>query len=181
MKSKKNKTIYTIGHSTRTLDDFSKLLVAHKIQYLVDIRSIPRSLHNPQFNKDTLGKSLKKIGVNYTHIPELGGLRRTSKTSKNLGWHNTSFRGFADYMATEEFEKGLQKLEEIALSKRTACMCAEAVPWRCHRSLIGDALVKRKWTVLDIINFSTATKHRMTPFLRIKKGVLVYPKLPETY
>lgn len=176
MKPKKTKTIYTIGHSTRTLDEFLALLRVQEITYLVDVRSIPRSLHNPQFNKTTLLKFLKKNGIQYTHIKELGGLRPTSTTSINIGWNNKSFRGFADHMATPEFEKGLCMLEEIALSHTTTIMCAEAVPWRCHRSLIADALCKRKWTVLDIFNIHRATKHRMTPFLKMKSGVLTYPK-----
>jgi uncharacterized protein (DUF488 family) len=171
----KKETLYTIGHSTRTIDDFIDLLKAYEIQGIVDVRTIPRSRHNPQFNEDTLECSLQEAGIDYVHTAELGGLRHTTSDSKNLGWNNRSFRGFADYMATPEFAEGIDFLEEFAKKEKTAIMCAEAVPWRCHRSLIADALSKRGWNVFDIMTLKTITKHRMTPFLKVRKGKLTYP------
>lgn len=133
------------------------------------------SRHNPQFNTDTLKKSLQKEHIRYKHLEKLGGLRHAKKDSINLGWRNASFRGFADYMATKEFSKGIEMLTKIAKVKNTAIMCAEAVPWRCHRSLVADALTKKGWLVRDIMSSTSATKHRLTPFLKVKKGQLVYP------
>lgn len=170
----KKPVIFTIGHSTHPMKEFVELLRAHGIEQIVDVRSIPKSRHNPQFNESDLKESLKKAHIRYKHLKKLGGLRHTVKDSINLGWHNTSFRGFADYMASEEFEEGLQELIKIAAAKNTAMMCAEAVPWRCHRSLIADALTKRKWTVYAIMSRTSATKHRLTPFLKVKNGQLTY-------
>ncbi len=133
-------TLYTIGHSTRTLEEFLDLLQAHGIQELVDVRTIPQSRRYPHFGKDALATALKEAGIVYTHLPQLGGLRHTTKDSVNTGWRNLSFRGYADYMATNAFEEGLQALKAIAEQRITAIMCAEAVPWRCHRSLIADDL-----------------------------------------
>ena len=175
----KKEILYTIGHSTRTIKEFTKLLQEHNIKHLVDVRTIPKSHHNPQFNEEILERSLKKVEINYTHLTELGGLRHTTKDSKNLGWNNLSFRGFADYMSTDEFEKGLTMLEKMAKKETVAIMCAEAVPWRCHRSLIADALVKQHWSVFDIMTIKTASKHRMTPFAKVQKGKMIYPK-PKT-
>jgi hypothetical protein len=171
----KKETLFTIGHSTRTIDEFIALLKAHEIQGIVDVRTIPKSRHNPQFNGDTLECSLQEAGIDYVHRAELGGLRHTTSDSKNLGWNNHSFRGFADYMATPEFAEGIDFLEEFAKKEKTAIMCAEAVPWRCHRSLIADAISKRGWNVFDIMTLKTVTKHRMTPFLKVRKGKLTYP------
>jgi uncharacterized protein (DUF488 family) len=167
--------IFTVGHSTHPIDEFIELLRAHRIQTVVDVRTIPKSRHNPQFNGDDLKVSLGKARIRYRHLKKLGGLRHTTKDSINLGWRNTSFRGFADYMASNEFEEGLQALIKIADSKTTAIMCAEAVPWRCHRSLIADALIKKGWLVRDIMSRTNAPKHRLTPFLKMKKGRLTYP------
>lgn len=167
--------IFTIGHSTHPLDEFIKLLQAHGIQAVVDVRTIPRSRHNPQFNEDDLKKSLREAHIRYKHIKKLGGLRHTKKESINLGWHNTSFRGFADYMATPEFLEGLESLIKIASLRETVIMCAEAVPWHCHRSLIADALTKKGWLVRDIMSRTSAAKHRLTAFLRMKKGQIIYP------
>lgn len=175
-KIKAKEKIYTIGHSTRTISEFVKLIKAHGVEKIVDVRTIPKSRHNPQFNEKTLCNSLKKKDIEYIHITELGGLRHTTKESKNTGWNNLSFRGYADYMSTDVFEKGMEQLEKIAKEKITAIMCAEAVPWRCHRSLIADALTKRHWIVLDIMSLKTASKHRLTPFLKMRKGKLTYPK-----
>lgn len=176
---KKNNTkkpvVFTVGHSTHSIDKFIDLLRAHGIQSVADVRTIPKSRHNPQFNEYNLKTSLKKAHIHYKHLKKLGGLRHTTKDSLNLGWHNTSFRGYADYMAMPEFEVGLDTLQKIACTKDTAIMCAEAVPWRCHRSLIADALTKKGWLVRDIMSRTSATKHRLTSFLKIKNGILTYP------
>ena len=171
----KKLTIFTIGHSTHPIDEFIELLQAHGIKEIVDVRSIPMSRYNPQFNSDTLKQSLQQANIKYKLLKKLGGLRHTKKDSINLGWRNASFRGFADYMASSEFKEGLEMLTKIAKVKNTAIMCAEAVPWRCHRSLIADALTKNGWLVRDIMSPTTATEHRLTSFLRIKKGKLIYP------
>ncbi len=163
-------TLYSVGHSNRTIEHFTALLIAHGIQQVIDIRTIPKSRHNPQFNKESLPRSLKKAHIFYTHIKELGGLRHPQKDSINTGWKNLSFRGFADYMATSEFKVGLDYLKTIALSKKTVMMCAEAVPWRCHRSLIADALTKQKWRVFHIQSKKTALPHETTHFLKIRNG-----------
>lgn len=174
----KRPCIFTVGHSTRSIEEFVELLRAHGVKGIVDIRSIPRSRHNPQFNTDVLEHSLQQERVSYKHIKELGGLRHARKNSLNLGWRNASFRGFADYMATQEFSEGLEALVKIANARETAIMCAEAVPWRCHRSLIADALTKKGWTVRDIMSRTVATRHRLTPFLKTRKGQLIYPEEP---
>jgi uncharacterized protein (DUF488 family) len=172
----KRPSIFTVGHSTRSIDEFVKLLQAHGVKEIIDVRSIPMSRHNPQFNTDTIKESLQREHIRYKHLKKLGGLRHANKGSINLGWRNASFRGFADYMATPEFSKGLEALMKIASLRTTAIMCAEAVPWRCHRSLIADALSKKGWIVRDIISTSAPRKHRLTPFLKIKKGQLTYPE-----
>ncbi len=172
------KIIYTIGHSTRTLEQFLDLLKAHKIKEVFDVRTIPMSGFNPQFNQGRLKRALNKDGLDYLHLKKLGGLRHSKKGSINIGWHNSSFRGFADYMGTKDFSTGLGRLEKIANKKRTVIMCAEAVPWRCHRSLIADALIKRKWKVKDIIQSKKiAINHELTPFLKMRKGEIIYPEI----
>lgn len=168
-------TIYTIGHSTRTIEQFIELLKAHGIEELVDVRTIPRSRHNPQFGREDLAASLQQTGIAYTHLGKLGGLRHASKDSVNLGWQNTSFRGFADYMATPEFTLGLDELKALAEQKTAAIMCAEAVPWRCHRSLISDALTILGWQVRHIQSRKTANLHKLTPFLKVQDGKITYP------
>jgi len=170
------RAIYTIGHSTRPIDEFLALLEAHGIKKVVDIRTIPKSRHNPQFSQDELRESLAEAGIGYRHLKALGGLRHALKDSLNPGWRNLSFRGFADYMQTEEFDRGLELLEAIARKQPTAIMCAEGNPWRCHRSLIADALTRRKWQVLEISSRKTARPHKLTPFLRVRKGRLYYPE-----
>ncbi len=170
-------TIFTIGHSTHPIEEFIGLLKTNGIQEIVDVRTVPRSRHNPQYEQDSLKASLKKAGIRYRHIKELGGLRHSKKDSTNLGWRNKSFRGYADYMSTPEFADGLEKLIGIASLKKTAIMCAEAVPWRCHRSLIGDALVKKDWRVLDIISKTSVSPHKLTPFLKMRKGKITYPAI----
>jgi len=168
-------TIYTIGHSTRTIKQFLELLKAHHIQEIVDVRTVPKSRHNPQFGQDQLPPALEQAGIGYTHLKKLGGLRHPDKDSPNLGWQNLSFRGFADYMATDEFEQGLQELKEYAEKRTVAIMCAEAVSWRCHRSLIADALTTQGWQVLHIQSKKTAKPHELTPFLQMTDGKLTYP------
>ncbi len=167
--------IFTVGHSTHPIGEFIELLQAHSIRKIVDIRSIPKSRHNPQFNADALKASLHRAGIRYVYLKELGGLRRAKKDSVNLGWHNASFRGFADYMASAEFEEGLEDLMETVESGNTAIMCAEALPWRCHRSLVADALTKKGWLVRDIMSRTTATRHKLTPFISSRKGLITYP------
>lgn len=171
------KTIYTIGHSTHPIEAFIALLQAHSIEVLVDVRTVPRSRHNPQFEKDTLCTSLREAGIGYIHMAALGGLRRPRKDSPNNGWHNESFRGYADYMQTGEFQAALNELQELARQHITAIMCAEAVPWRCHRSLIADALTVRGWQVLDIITDKAPTTHKLTSFLKVEDERITYPPL----
>lgn len=173
----KKPSLFTIGHSTRSLADFTELLDAYDVTQIVDVRSIPRSRHNPQFNGTDLKQSLKQQGIRYKHIAKFGGLRHSQKCSLNSGWRNRSFRGFADYMSTPEFSMGLDELIHIASLRKTAVMCAEAVPWRCHRALIADALIKKGWTVRDIMTPANAPRHRLTPFLKVKRGQLIYPAL----
>jgi uncharacterized protein (DUF488 family) len=168
--------LWTIGHSTRPIDEFLALLKTHHIQQLVDVRTIPRSRHNPQFNTDVLAKSLKHEGLNYRHLPELGGLRKGKKDSINDGWRNASFRGYADYMQTEEFWRALNELTADSQELRTTIMCAEAVPWRCHRSLIADALVTKDWEIRHIMSETKADPHQLTSFAVVKDGLLHYPR-----
>ena len=168
-------TLYTVGHSTRTTREFVELLRAHGVEQVVDVRIMPKSRHNPQFNRAVLSRSLHAVGIGYRHLKALGGLRHARHDSINLGWRNVSFRGFADYMQTEDFAAGLARLERLAARRPTAIMCAEAVPWRCHRSLIADALTVARWRVLHIQSRQTARPHRRTPFLRMRAGRLLYP------
>ena len=167
--------LWTIGHSTRAIEDFVELLRAHDIRLLADVRGIPYSRWNPQFNTDTLGKSLEQAGLRYLTFGGLGGRRKARPDSINVGWQNTSFRGYADYMQTPPFWQALESLLELASTTRTAIMCAEAVPWRCHRSLIADALVSRGWTVRHIFTPGKADPHHLTPFAAISRGTLTYP------
>lgn len=169
-------TIWTVGHSTRPIGEFTEVLRVHEIRLLVDVRTIPRSQHNPQFDTDRLAESLKKTGLGSLHMPTLGGLRKARKDSINNGWRNTSFRGYADYMQTDEFHKALEELMAYGTNTRTAIMCAEAVPWRCHRSLIADALVAHGWDVRHILSPVKADEHRLTPFAVIDGNRLVYPQ-----
>ena len=160
--------IMTIGHSTRTLDGFIRLLQAHSVSRLVDVRTVPRSRHNPQFNKTSLPGSLKKAGLEYTYMPGLGGLRHAHRDSVNMGWRNASFRGYADYMQTAEFEQSLNEMIQLANQGRIALMCAEAVPWRCHRSLIADALLIRGIRTEDIMSATRRQVHTLTPFAKVQ-------------
>ena len=167
--------ILTIGHSTRPLDEFVRLLHAHAVSIVVDVRTVPRSRHNPQFNKDSLPDSLSKAGVGYIHMPQLGGLRRPKADSINVGWRNASFRGFADYMQTPEFENGLEEFIELSRNERPAIMCSEAVPWRCHRSLIADALTVRGFMVEDIMSPTRRQAHKLIPFAKVRGTTITYP------
>ncbi len=170
-----NTSIYTIGHSTHTLEEFLALLHAHDIQLLADVRTIPKSRAHPQFGIDCLPAELRATGIDYVHLKALGGLRHASKDSPNTGWRNASFRGYADYMATPEFHAGLSELEKLARQQRVAIMCAEAVPWRCHRTLIADALTVAGWHVSHIMSKTTLKEHTLTTFLRVRDGELTYP------
>ena len=169
-------SLWTLGHSTRPIEEFIGLLRAHQISLLVDVRTVPRSRYNPQFNRDTLAQSLRDAGIAYHHCPELGGLRKPKKDSVNRGWRNESFRGYADYMQTEEFHRAIEALMALGSQEKTTVMCAEAVPWRCHRSLIADALVSRGWDVRHIMSPEKATPHVLTSFAHFEKGTLTYPK-----
>ena len=167
--------VVTIGHSTRTLETFIHLLQIYDVKRVIDVRTVPRSRHNPQFNHDTLPGELKVSGIGYLHLPGLGGLRQPKPDSINLGWRNASFRGFADYMGTPEFENHLNELVKLAERKRTALMCAEALPWRCHRSLISDALEVRGTKVAHILSVTNLQSHRITPFAQWDGKYLTYP------
>jgi uncharacterized protein (DUF488 family) len=168
-------TIYTIGHSNRTIEAFIDLLREHEIANLVDIRTIPKSRSNPQFGQARLPASLAGAGIDYSHEAALGGLRKTSAESPNTGWRNTSFRGYADYMQTPAFGDAIDRLIDIAARGRTAIMCAEAVPWRCHRSLVGDALLVRGHAVMDIMGPGSARPHKLTPFAATNGTTITYP------
>jgi uncharacterized protein (DUF488 family) len=170
--------VLTVGHSTRPLEEFLHLLDAHGVQRLVDVRTVPRSRHNPQFDKNSLPRALARAGIAYTHMPSLGGLRHPRKDSGNLGWRNAGFRGFADHMQTPEFEKALKRLLAMAEEQRVAIMCAEAVPWRCHRSLIADALLVRGVRVEDISSLTRTQPHKLTPFAHVFGMEVTYPGLP---
>ena len=167
--------LYTIGHSTHSIEEFIALLNAHRVHHLVDVRSIPKSRHVPQFNTDALAASLRAANIDYTHLKALGGRRHSRKNSINTGWRNASFRGYADYMSTPQFAEGLAALTEIARTTPTAIMCAEAVPWRCHRSLISDAMMLKGWEVRDILTAAPAAEHKLTPFLKVVDGQPTYP------
>ncbi len=171
--------VFTIGHSTRTLEEFVELLRANGVEVLADVRTVPASRRMPHFARGALQRALPAHGIEYVHIPGLGGLRKPRPDSINRGWRNESFRGYADYMQTEEFWRALAELEQLAGSKRVAVMCAEAVPWRCHRSLIADALTVHGVEVRHITGRSPAEIHRMTPFARIDDGRISYPP-PDT-
>ena len=168
--------IYTIGHSTHTVDEFIKILHTYNIEEVIDIRTIPKSRHNPQFNIDKLKESLLTFNIYYKQMKGLGGFRHTTVASINMAWENEAFRGFADYMQTNEFEKSLLELINISLKKQVVIMCAEAVPWRCHRSLIGDALVVRNIYVEDIMTVKVSKPHKLTPWARVGGYSITYPK-----
>ena len=168
--------VFTVGHSTRTLDEFIGLLEANGVKVLVDIRTIPRSRRNPQFNADSLPGSLAGKGIDYLRLPGLGGLRHARRDSPNTGWRNLSFRGYADYMQTPEFALSLEELIALASQAKAAVMCAEAVPWRCHRWLVADALLVRGTAVEHIVGPGTRRPHRLTQWARVDDGRISYPK-----
>ncbi len=170
------KTIWTIGHSTRTFDEFLKLLNSFNIQTLVDVRHYPGSKKFPQFNKESLETSLPHNGIEYKHLINLGGRRKPEPNSKNDAWRLDSFKGYADYMGTEQFQEALKILKKKAKENRTAIMCAEAVWWSCHRSLIADVLKVDGWAVLHIMGENTATEHPYTAPANVVDGKLCYSK-----
>lgn len=167
--------VYTVGHSTRSFDELVALLRAHGIERLVDVRTVPRSRTNPQFNRDTFGPALRNRRIAYRHMKDLGGLRRARPDSINTGWRNASFRGYADYMQTHEFRGAVDELIELAGEKTTAIMCAEAVPWRCHRSMIADALIVRGHEVRDIMSETSAKPRTLNPMAHVAGLRITYP------
>jgi uncharacterized protein (DUF488 family) len=179
MKDPKKILVLTIGHSTRPIEEFLNLLRAHAVACVADVRTVPKSRYNPQFAKDALSASLEAAGIGYIHMPELGGLRHTTASSINTGWRNASFRGYADYMQSPDFARGLDDLIARAGSERVAIMCAEAVPWRCHRSLIADALLVRGIAVEHIMSATRANAHALTPFAKVRGKQITYPA-PDT-
>jgi uncharacterized protein (DUF488 family) len=167
--------VLTIGHSTRTLEEFVQLLEVYGVTLVVDVRTVPRSRHNPQFNKETLPTSLKHYGIRYIHMPEIGGLRRPKHESVNLAWKNSGFRGYADYMQTQEFTDNLLKIVALAKENRLVLMCAEALPWRCHRNLISDALVVRHLKVEHIISKDSVINHELNEMAHVEGTKITYP------
>jgi uncharacterized protein (DUF488 family) len=167
--------VLTIGHSIRTLDEFIGLLKTYNVTLVVDVRTFPRSRHNPQFNKETLPDKLKPASIKYIHMPDIGGLRRPKVDSVNLAWRNSSFRGYADYMQTKEFTENLLKLIALARENCLAIMCAEALPWRCHRSLISDALVVRHIKVEHIISTTSCINHQLNEMAQVEGTKITYP------
>lgn len=167
--------ILTIGHSTRPIAEFIRLLAAHDVGTLVDVRTVPRSRHNPQFEQQTLAASLEAAGIAYRHTPALGGLRRPRPDSVNTAWRNATFRGYADHMQTPAFGQALDGLVALGADQTVAVMCAEAVPWRCHRSLIADALAARGLEAREIVSADTTRPHRLTEWARVENGQVTYP------
>ena len=168
-------TLYTVGHSTRSLEDFVALLKGHGVAAVADVRRFPKSRKYPHFNDDALAVSLRAAGLGYAPVLALGGRRRTSADSPNTGWRNEGFRGYADYMLTPAFEQGLSQLAALAAETPTAMMCAEAVPWRCHRSLVADAMLVRGWRVLDITGNAAPSPHKLTKFAKVDGTRITYP------
>lgn len=175
MKQKAPPVVFTVGHSTRTLAEFIGLLVAHSVTRLIDVRTVPRSRHNPQFNFDTFPTALEIQGIRYEHVAGLGGFRHASLKSQNPGWRNAAFRGYADYMQTAEFAQNLASVMKLAKQEQIALMCAEAVPWRCHRSLIADALVVHGLSVEEILSQTRCQTHALTAFAKVNGTVITYP------
>jgi uncharacterized protein (DUF488 family) len=171
--------VFTIGHSNRTIDDFVSLLKENRIDRILDIRTIPKSRHNPQFAQEALSQSLHSAGIGYTYLPSLGGRRRPRKDSPNTGWRNESFRGYADHMQLPEFAQALDEVIELARHERCALMCAEAVPWRCHRSMVADALLVRDIHVEDILGPGPRRQRNITPFAQVEGTRITYPPLVE--
>jgi uncharacterized protein (DUF488 family) len=174
------RTVFTVGHSNRSWEEFVKLVTSHGIAAIADVRRFPGSRRLPQFNDVNLAKSLPPAGIRYLPFPPLGGRRKPNPDSVNTGWRNDSFRAYADYMQTDEFAAALEELLGAASNRATAIMCAEAVPWRCHRSLIADALLVRGWQVLDVMSPTSAKPHKLTPFARVKGAHITYPPEQES-
>lgn len=174
--------VLTIGHSTRSIEEFLELLETHGAGCLIDVRSMPRSRRNPQFNVDTLPEQLDELSIGYRHVPDLGGLRRPRPDSPNAGWRNLSFRGYADYMQTSEFQTAVEWLAELSHDTRLCLMCAEAVPWRCHRRMISDALTVRGIAVEHVMGASRRQTHDLTPWAEVvgEDGQLLYPSQSPT-
>lgn len=173
-----NPLVCTIGHSNRPIEEFLELLRLNDIECVLDVRTVPKSRHNPQFGQDRLPQSLEQAGIGYRHMAALGGLRHPSKDSPNSGWRNTSFRGYADYMQTGAFVECVDAVADLARSTRCVLMCAESVPWRCHRSMVADALAIRAVAVEHIINKGKRRAHTLTPFAHVEGTTITYP--PET-
>lgn len=171
-------TIFTIGHSTRPIDEFVRLLRGHDVRRVIDIRTIPASRRNPQFGRTALSRSLKNVRLHYRHLPALGGRRRPRPDSINGAWRNASFRGYADYMQTSEFELTLDRCLALAAEETVALMCAEAVPWRCHRSLVADALLARGRDVREISSATSARRHTLTAWALVQGTHVTYPAVP---
>ena len=167
--------VFTIGHSTRTIEEFVELLKTYAVNLVVDVRTVPRSRHNPQFNKETLPNTLKPEGIKYIHMPEIGGLRRPKHDSVNLAWKNMGFRGYADYMQTKEFTDSLLKIIALARENHLVLLCAEALPWRCHRSLISDALLVRHVKVEHIISATSCLNHQLNDMAQVEGTKITYP------
>jgi uncharacterized protein (DUF488 family) len=167
--------VFTIGHSTRTIEEFVELIKTYAVNLVVDVRTVPRSRHNPQFNKETLPNTLKPEGIKYIHMPEIGGLRRPKHDSVNLAWKNMGFRGYADYMQTKEFTDSLLKIIALARENHLVLLCAEALPWRCHRSLISDALLVRHVKVEHIISATSCLNHQLNDMAQVEGTKITYP------
>lgn len=167
--------IHTIGHSTRPLDEFISMLQGHSITRLIDIRTVPRSARNPQFNRESLPADLANAGIQYEHLAALGGLRKPHADSVNTAWKNQSFRGYADYMQTPEFARAIEHLIDEGRKENVCIMCAEAVPWRCHRSLVADALLARRTRAIHIMSRTTAQPHKLTRFAKLRGERVTYP------
>lgn len=168
-------TVWTIGHSTRSWEEFLSLLQKHDIALLADVRHYPSSARVPWTNGPVLAEHLKGAGLEYDHIEDLGGYRKPRRDSKNTGWRNAGFRGYADYMETEAFRRALERLIRIAKDRRTAIMCAEAVPWRCHRNVLSDALLIRGVRVVHILVPGKTQEHALAPFAKVRSGRITYP------
>jgi uncharacterized protein (DUF488 family) len=172
-------TVFTIGHSTHPIEEFVDILKAYEIGTLVDVRTVPHSRHNPQFGQDALMQSMESAGIAYRYMKDLGGLRKARKDSPNMGWQNLSFRGYADYMQTEPSRIAIDELVALGTRSRSAIMCAEALPWRCHRSLVGDALLVRQIPVEDIMSAQKSSPHKLTKFAQVAGTEILYPPEPK--
>ncbi len=179
----KSLLVMTLGHSTRSLEEFIHLLQTYSVKRVIDVRTVPRSRHNPQFNSETLPLDLHSTGIGYAHLPGLGGLRHSRPDSPNMGWRNPSFRGYADYMQTDAFETSLKEMIQLAREEQIsliALMCAEALPWRCHRSLIADALLIRGIRVEHILSQKHSQPHTLTPWAKVDGKRITYPPVQES-